>query len=418
LNRLSFVLSSRGVKNTAARAWQVASRFGIDAARMEKRLLAYRDIVGEYGGGPSLPITAAVLDRNPQVARRLSESGVELCVHGLVHTDMARLPAATQEEHIRKAVEVFRQNGVDFEGFRSPYLKYNQATLAAVEKAGFEYDSNLPFYWEPAESLRRMSAGEAEGLARGLRFYGPVTYPSERSLPRYIGGIVEIPVSLPDDEILLDRMGLPVGRIGDVWMEMAGKALERQELLTVQLHPERVLLLESPLRRVLEFARSGGSFWIAKMRDIASWWNDRMRASVEIVPDGKGTYRVTSSGAAGLGLRVVEPLAGLAVEVAGEGIIRSTTKPVIGISGDTPPDLRRRIRELGYFIEITTDRNSVSLYLDRDVEASDLERLIGRCPKPLLAGTIWPAPYRAALTVTGDIDCLTLGDFVRRFREG
>jgi peptidoglycan/xylan/chitin deacetylase (PgdA/CDA1 family) len=418
LNRLGFVLSSRGLKNTVDRAVQIGTRFGITAARMETRLVAYADLVGEYGGAPSLPITAVVLDRNPQVARRLLEAGVELCVHGLVHTDMARLPAEIQEDHIRRAVDIFASHGIAFEGFRSPYLKFNRATLLAVEKVGFRYDSNLPFYWEPPEALKSVGPEEADGLRRGLRFYGPVKFPAERSLPRYVGDIIEIPVSLPDDEIMLDRMGLPVSRIGDAWTEMAGQALARRELLTLQLHPERILHLEAALRRVLEFARSGSSFWLAKMKEIAAWWDARTRAAVEVVPSDEGTYQVTLSGPAGLGLVALEPLSGLVLDIKDGRSVRSPARPVIGVPESAPEVLRRNIRELGYFFEITADRDLVNLYVDRDVEPAGLEKLIALCPKPLLADTRWPAPYKAAITVTGDIDCLTLGDFLRRLREG
>jgi peptidoglycan/xylan/chitin deacetylase (PgdA/CDA1 family) len=418
LNRLGFVLSSRGLRNSAARAWQVATRFGVTAARMERRLLAYSDIVGEYGGRPSLPITAVVLERNPQVARRLVDRGVELCVHGLVHTDMSLLPAETQEEHIRRAIGIFKEHGIEFEGFRSPYLKFNRDTLVAVEKTGFKYDSNLPFYWEPVESLEHLASEEADGLSRGLRFYRPVKYPAERSLPRYSGDIVEIPVSLPDDEIMLDRMGLPSGRIGDTWMEMAGQALARRELLTIQLHPERVLHLEGALRRVLEFASEGASFWIATMREIAAWWDARMQASLEIVPGEGDEHRVTLSGPEELGLEVREPLSGLSRELSPDGCLRTATRPVIGLPEGAPIGFRRNIRQSGYFYEITEDKGNVGLYIDHEVEVDGLERTIAQCPNPLVADTRWPAAKRAALAVTGDIDCLTLGDFLRRFREG
>jgi peptidoglycan/xylan/chitin deacetylase (PgdA/CDA1 family) len=417
LNRLGFVLSSRGLKNTLARTWQVATRFGITAARMEKRLMAYSGMVADYGGRPSLPITAVVLDRNPDVARRLMDEGVELCVHGLIHTDMARLPDDIQEEHIRSATEVFNKNGIEFEGFRSPYLKYNRATLVAVEKAGFKYDSNLPFYWGTGEALRDLSAEEADGLSRGLRFYRPVKYPAERSLPRYVGGIIEIPVSLPDDEIMLDRMGLPVNRVGDAWTEMAQHALARGELLTLQLHPERVLHLEAALRRVLEFARDGSAIWITTMKELAAWWDARTRATVDVVPVEKGTYRAALSGPAGLGLTLQSPTAGADRTTTGE-TIQSPRRPLIGVPEDASRDLRRFIRQLGYFYEITADRGIVNLYIDRDTEGSEVERVIEACPEPLLADTRWPGSHKAALTVTGDIDCLTLGDFLRRFREG
>jgi peptidoglycan/xylan/chitin deacetylase (PgdA/CDA1 family) len=385
---------------------------------MESRLMAYRDVVAEYGGEPSLPITAAVLNRNPRVAHRLVEGGVELCVHGLIHTDMARLSPETQEAHIREALRLFAVHGIEASGFRSPYLKYDGATLEAVEKLGFEYDSNLPFYWEPTESLGGLAPDQADGLRRGLRFYNPVRYPAERSLPRFIGGIVEIPVSLPDDEILLDRMGLPVARIGDIWIEMAALALERGEMLIVQLHPERIAHIETALRRVLEFAGRQGSFWIARMDEIAGWWTERVGAEVDLTPAGEGTYRVKAAGPGGLGIRLLEPSGGTSRPVGPEEDIRCGRLPLIGLSEKASPNLRRQIREMGYFYDITADRESMGLYLDSDPEPADLAASISGCPYPLLVDTRWPEPFTAALAVTGDIDCLTLGDFVRRFKEG
>jgi peptidoglycan/xylan/chitin deacetylase (PgdA/CDA1 family) len=240
----------------------------------------------------------------------LADHGVELCVHGLFHNDLSRLSAEEQARQIEQAVEIFKKHRIAFRGFRSPYLKYNEATLQSVQEMGFEYDSNMPFYWAPPDLEGRLGRLQADGLRRGLRFYNPARYPEQRSLPRFVGDIVEIPVSLPDDEILLDRMGMPLEAIGTVWQHMASMALERGDLLTLQLHPERVFLLEGSLRSVLTFAHSTGAFWIATLAEIARWWKEHRQS-----------------------------------------------------------------------------------------------------------GGTWPEPYKAALAVTGDIDCLTLGDFIRRFRE-
>ena len=62
--------------------------------------------------------------------------------------------------------------------------------------------------------------------------------------------------------------------------------------------------------------------------------------------------------------------------------------------------------------------DSANIYEDREVGVDEQEAGIARCPNPLLADTRWPRPFTAALAVTGDIDCLTLGDFLRRFKEG
>jgi hypothetical protein len=73
---------------------------------------------------------------------------------------------------------------------------------------------------------------------------------------------------------------------------------------------------------------------------------------------------------------------------------------------------------MGYFDDITTDRSSCAIYIGRETETDHLQKSLGACGHPLLREGMWPAPFSAALAVTGDIDCLTLGDFARRFRGG
>ena len=416
MNRLGFVLNSRGLKNATARAIQVWRRFGLTPHRMEKRLRAYAEIVAAYGSRPSLPITAKVLDRNPAVGRRLAELGVELCVHGLVHTDMSRLPAEVQCQHVEQAVDIFKKHKIAFSGFRSPYLKYNQATLEAVEAVGFLYDSNLPFYWDPP-GLSTLNAQQADGLSRGLRFYRPARYPQERSLPRFLNRLVEIPVSLPDDEIMLDRMALGPEAIGPVWCEMAQRALERGELLTIQLHPERIILLRESLTQVLDFAHSSGQFWLATLYEVAQWWKERGLARVGVEPAGPGRYAVTELEPERCRLNLVEPPGTNERTLESGEPVRCDLKPVIGIPPKTDEHLIREIKESGYVIEYTQDTGSYALCLTGDRPVTPREA-IGAARGPLLRVAAWPKPFRAACAVTGDIDCLTLGDFIRRFGEG
>jgi peptidoglycan/xylan/chitin deacetylase (PgdA/CDA1 family) len=385
---------------------------------MEKQLGAYADVVAGYDAAPSLPITAAVLDRNPQVAHGLAGRGVELCVHGLVHNDLSELSPETQREQIEQAVAVFTKHGVSFEGFRSPYLRYNEGTLSAVRALDFEYDSNLPFYWEPERLVRDLDASQADGLRRGLRFYNPVRFPHERSLPRFAEGLVEIPVSLPDDEILLDRMGLSPQRIGETWQQMAGLALERGELLTIQLHPERIALLRESLRRVLDFASASGGFWITTMAEIAAWWKERTPLAIDVTDAGRGKYEVKQPVGTRSQLELVVPATGTRQTIETRTVVASEKKPVIGVHPASALHLRHRIRDLGYCIDESEDSKMYPYYVGGDDPAAEVERRIIDLDHPLVADTFWPAPHKAALAVTGDIDCLTLGDFIRRFREG
>ncbi len=417
MNRLKFVLGSRGLSNTLRRAWQVATRFGPTPARMERRLTALADIVMAYGAAPSLPITASVLDRNPGVARRLKERGVEVAMHGLVHTDMSLLPPEVQREHIVKAAGIFQRHGIDICGFRSPYLRYNEATLAAVEAIGLTYDSNLAFYWEPAASLSRLGPEEADGLARGLAFYRPTARTVDRSLPRFVGRLVEIPVSLPDDEILLDRMGLNPERIGNVWNEMGCMALERGELLTIQLHPERAVILRKSLEKVLGLARRENSFWVATLAEIDSWWRARTGLKVGLTAAPGGGFAVAGPTSGRVALLTRIPRQGVEEAVPEGGVVRSEKRPVVGVAPSAPEALKLSIRDLGYFFEISEDRTAYPVYLDALTHWKTARDLIAGCGHPLVADSLWPAPYRAAMAVTGDIDCLTLGDFLRRFLE-
>ncbi len=417
MNRFKFVLGSRGLSNTIQRAWQVATRFGVTAGLMEHRLMSLAGTVMEYGAAPSLPITAVVLDRNPAVARRLMEKGVELPVHGLVHTDMALLTPAAQRRHIEQAAAIFEKHGIELRGFRSPYLRYNNATLEALEETGFTYDSNLAFYWEPARSLCDLSPEEADGLARGIKFYRPATRETDRSLPRFVGRLVEIPVSLPDDEILLDRMGLRADSIGNVWNEMAHMALERGELLTIQIHPERADILKGSLRRVLDVSRREGCFWVATLAEIDSWWRARTGLAVQVEESEEGGFVVRNPVPSKMDLVGRIPAQGVQEALPDGARIDCKRRPLIGLSPRTSDTLKLSIRDLGYFFEMSEDKSSYPLYFDVLTHRATAAYSIANCNHPLICDSLWPRPYRAAMAVTGDIDCLTLGDFVRRFLE-
>ena len=91
---------------------------------------------------------------------------------------------------------------------------------------------------------------------------------------------------------------------------------------------------------------------------------------------------------------------------------------MIAVHPKTGDNLKHKIRDMGYLFEKTDDSTSYPYYITPDDEAEGIEERVIGLDHPLLTDTFWPRPFRAALTVTGDIDCLTLGDFIRRFREG
>src|SRR5207245_11021107 len=74
-------------------------------------------------------------------------------------------------------------------GFRAPLLQHGQELLAALGKAGYMYDSSAPS-WEPLSPT-------------SFRPHGVGTV-----FPFFVSGLLEIPVSLPQDHQLIRVSGL------------------------------------------------------------------------------------------------------------------------------------------------------------------------------------------------------------------
>jgi hypothetical protein len=99
--------------------------------------------------------------------------------------------------------------------------------------------------------------------------YGDVsTHPPQ---PLSEGGLVELPVALPDDEILVDGLGIEscatLGRILSAMFEMATRS---GALLVLQIHPERFHLFSEAVENLLYLATDAGA-WTASLSEIADW---------------------------------------------------------------------------------------------------------------------------------------------------
>ena len=203
----SFLSESRDFANLSRRIGTVASRFGITAGKFEKLLKAYEATTRELGCTPSFPVTAVILRRHARTFRELSRSGVELAVHGYVHINYASCSPEEQAIDFEKARGVFKRCGIPFAGFRAPFLRFNNDTLKVLGKMPFAYDSSTSICWDVLDR----SALSEHGLAlydRLLSFYGSSSAEKVLALPYFTEGIAEIPVSLPDDEAMIERLGI------------------------------------------------------------------------------------------------------------------------------------------------------------------------------------------------------------------
>src|SRR5881296_3637435 len=269
---LAMSLRSRGPVRSAARAARVLSRFGATTSAMERRLHSYDAITSEFGIRPTWPATASVLARHPELLRQYVERGAELAVHGLVHGDHAALDRRQQRDAIARASEIFARCGVPFTGFRGPYLRYNEATLDVLRELGFRYQSSQAVVFPPRDGSSA-AARSTPSYALALELYSAVDARYVAVTPRLRDGLVDIPVAIPDDEILVERLSLDAEARTLEWIHILDLTHRRGDLFTLQLHPERIPELGDALGATLaEARRRRPAVFVASLDRIAAWW--------------------------------------------------------------------------------------------------------------------------------------------------
>jgi peptidoglycan/xylan/chitin deacetylase (PgdA/CDA1 family) len=422
-----FSMRHRGPGGAAARARSIVSRFGVTASPMEDRLRRFDELTAEFGVRPSWAITACILDRNRKAILHFAERGVEFAIHGLVHDDHSLRSLDEQRASIARAAELFRAAGVPYRGFRCPFLRGNAATDEAVRDLGMLYHSTQPVVFPTAPSL---GAREEEAMRRTLRHLYSSAVDAGRIAvrPALRGGVIHIPVALPDDEIMVERLRLSEAEQTAVWLATLDETWKQGELFTVQLHPERTDECAAALAATLAEARARRpAVWIATLERIAEWWRRRARTRLEVLPLEDGRYRVRMDGDPAATLLVrglpevdAQPWSGVdRVARAPELEVACGRRPVVGVSPQTPGSVLAFLAEEGFPAERGEDPARFGAWVDAD-GSTDEKRILAMVDAsdgPLVRLSRWPAGARSALSVTGDIDCMTLQDFALRLWE-
>jgi peptidoglycan/xylan/chitin deacetylase (PgdA/CDA1 family) len=432
MGAISFLSKSRGIKNLLLRIISICSRFGITSRKFDKLLRRFAQATTDLGCVPTFAITAVTLKRNPKVVTELRRKGVEFAVHGYIHTDYGVLPLEEQVRHYHQAIDTFTKCQVLFTGYRAPFLRTNFETTEALRRLGFLYDSSRTVHWDVLDKSK-YPVNMWREYERLLDFYRSMKAENYTTLPRLNDGLVEIPVSIPDDEALTERLGVVDAReIGAIWAEILRRTYERGELFTLQLHPERIALYEPALASIVLQAKSyNPPVWVATLSEIAKWWIERNQFTLELYHQSQDRYKVKAicSERATVLLRnchmdvpVDEWCKGFKSVSARDFTIESQMCPVIGLSRNVSGDVANFLRKEGYIVETGERRSDYAIYLT-DLEqftVADEKPLIEKIEQseaPLLRYWRWPGQARSAFTVTGDIDAITLIDFGLRILE-
>jgi peptidoglycan/xylan/chitin deacetylase (PgdA/CDA1 family) len=157
-------------------------------------------------------------------------------------------------------------------GFRAPLLQHSSDLASAEAKAGFDYDSSCPS-WE----IISPTSMHPHGVG--------TLFPFEHN------GVLEIPVSLPQDHQLIRVAGQSPSASVDLWLRLSRWIKGLGGACVLLAHPDYELADQENLpqyRRLLEGFASDQNCAIMTMSELADWWRQRERTRIE-VHDGQVT---------------------------------------------------------------------------------------------------------------------------------
>ena len=296
MNLVSFSIKTKGVHNFVRRLWTVFTRFGFSEARSRRSLYTIMDSLGQYSASPTFFIPAVVLRRHPTLIAEIAHQGTEIGIHGYTHNDYRLLSKDEQYQQTQHAISVFENTHVPFHGFRNPYLGWTEESLHAFTALSFLYESNEAVLHDVIDSVS-LSSRQRNGYEKSLKLFQAIPCNTYTLRPHFEGDLLRIPTSIPDDEMLFDRLRITqADEVGRIWRDILQRVYDLGGLYTLNLHPERGLLCKQALDVLLSYARSCPlPIWLARLEDIALWWKERRQFRFSITPLNFQQWRVEVS---------------------------------------------------------------------------------------------------------------------------
>jgi peptidoglycan/xylan/chitin deacetylase (PgdA/CDA1 family) len=418
-------LSRRDAKYVAARLFTLFRRYGLTTGKAKQRTRDCVQFLAAHGCLPTFPTPGRVIDNNPEFCRELQTLGAELAVHSYDHVDFTGLSPAQASRQFIKAAESFSRNAIQFEGFRCPYLSWEDSLLDAIPERLFKYSSNHAIWWDVVSD---QSLKSATSVFKHLEeFYHPQSAGRVVATPKFMDGLLEIPVSLPDDLQLYDGLALGAEGVQDAWIKILDKTFARGELFVILFHPESFRLCAPAFEGLLtQAAQFKPSVWVTRLQDVSQWWWERSCFSVDICSDSTGIdLSFDCSDNATLLVRNMETPEPTLPWDEDYRVLPGRTmhltngfRPFVGVSSALAVETISFLKDQGYVIDSGEQAARCSVYLDDPSVGSWSEvQLINHIESsraPLVKYSRWPDGAKSALCVTGDLDALSLMDYASR----
>jgi peptidoglycan/xylan/chitin deacetylase (PgdA/CDA1 family) len=202
---------------------------------------------------------------------RIRAAGGEIGLHGITHDGKLFSDRRTFEAQLAKIHRYLR--AWDVVGFRSPGTRRNADWMPDL---GCLYDSSFP----DTDPFEPQSGGCCS------------------IFPFFLGDLVELPITLPQDHTLWEILRVPSI---DVWRDKTEWLISHHGLVNVIVHPDYVasaerLELYDELLGYLGSRLDNEHGWHALPRDIASWWKAKDGLRIE---GPEGAERIGADNGAG-----------------------------------------------------------------------------------------------------------------------
>ncbi len=220
---------------------------GLRRSRVLKKLEEKYDVPSSW----YIPAKHYKLDL--EIIQTLSNHG-EVGAHGNRHD--GKLPELSRQKMINELCEA-RQTlekivGGTVKGFRAPLLQCNAKLIRALSEVGYVYDASMPT-WEP----NHPSVMKPYGI-------GTVNL-------MWIGRILEVPLTLPQDHQMLHVLGVTPRQTVKTWLEMMEVVKDIEGICSILVHPDYELADSQNLNvyeQLLNQIASDNQSWITTPSQI------------------------------------------------------------------------------------------------------------------------------------------------------
>lgn len=260
------------------------------------------------------------------------------------------------------------------------------------------------------------------------KIYGGLSASETVCVPRTRSNLIGIPACLPDDLELRDGLELDPEGMRRVWGQMLNRTHQRGEACVILFHLELAQQCLEPLVTLVREAQSlRPAVWVARLCDISRWWREKSGFATEISSTQAGLH--VSLHCSERATILVKGLEACGPQQLWNGVYRRLTatalevpaglRPFIGIPGDTPEHTVSFLREQGYIVDSSELATHCGTYLDAATLAGlttevQLISHIEASTGPLIRYWRWPRGAKSVLSVTGDLDALSLLDYAYR----